>query len=237
MEEGKGREGGEAYHGCLGERGWRMEASQLLRLLLLCPEKRRRGGGGGCPRPARLALLEEPSQELTTTLLTPSSFTSEQKMLPPSRGRRPTSTIGQGWAKQAEVRCPSYPYSHPRLLYLPLHLSPSNPDLISSRDRPGGAQLCRLPLPPFHHHLSDCRHPPPVNHTPLPVLHESRPLLPLHPPSPPPFSPADLSLPFPLLSVDVLQLANAYSALAAELTSTEIKNLGGYSLGRVIGEG
>ncbi|GAA5830100.1 hypothetical protein JCM11251_006877 [Rhodosporidiobolus azoricus] len=34
-----------------------------------------------------------------------------------------------------------------------------------------------------------------------------------------------------------LKLASAYSALAAELTRTEIKNLGGYSLGRVIGEG
>ncbi|GAA5897892.1 hypothetical protein JCM6882_005106 [Rhodosporidiobolus microsporus] len=33
------------------------------------------------------------------------------------------------------------------------------------------------------------------------------------------------------------ELANAYSALAAELTRTEIKSLGGYSLGRVIGEG
>ncbi|GAA6043697.1 hypothetical protein JCM8097_007484 [Rhodosporidiobolus ruineniae] len=32
-------------------------------------------------------------------------------------------------------------------------------------------------------------------------------------------------------------MASAYSALAAELTRTEIKNLGGYSLGRVIGEG
>ncbi|GAA5917168.1 hypothetical protein JCM5296_005588 [Sporobolomyces johnsonii] len=33
------------------------------------------------------------------------------------------------------------------------------------------------------------------------------------------------------------QLSSAYSALAAELTRTEIRSLGGYSLGRVIGEG
>ncbi|GAA6060438.1 hypothetical protein JCM10212_000031 [Sporobolomyces blumeae] len=33
------------------------------------------------------------------------------------------------------------------------------------------------------------------------------------------------------------QLASAYSALAAELTRTEIKSVGGYTLGRIIGEG
>ncbi|GAA5985564.1 hypothetical protein JCM10908_007024 [Rhodotorula pacifica] len=33
------------------------------------------------------------------------------------------------------------------------------------------------------------------------------------------------------------QLANAYSALATELTRTEIRTIGGYSLGRIIGEG
>ena len=33
------------------------------------------------------------------------------------------------------------------------------------------------------------------------------------------------------------QLANAYSALATELTKTEIRTIGGYSLGRLIGEG
>lgn len=33
------------------------------------------------------------------------------------------------------------------------------------------------------------------------------------------------------------QLSNAYAALAAELTKKEIRSIGGYSLGRVIGEG
>ncbi|GAA6026059.1 hypothetical protein JCM8202_002946 [Rhodotorula sphaerocarpa] len=33
------------------------------------------------------------------------------------------------------------------------------------------------------------------------------------------------------------ELSNAYSALAAELTKTEIRSIGGYSLGRIIGEG
>lgn len=33
------------------------------------------------------------------------------------------------------------------------------------------------------------------------------------------------------------ELSSAYSALAAELTKTEIKSVGGYTLGKIIGEG
>jgi len=33
------------------------------------------------------------------------------------------------------------------------------------------------------------------------------------------------------------ELSSAYSALAAELTKTEIKSVGGYTLGKIIGQG
>ncbi|GAA5961624.1 hypothetical protein JCM21900_002829 [Sporobolomyces salmonicolor] len=50
-----------------------------------------------------------------------------------------------------------------------------------------------------------------------------------------------LGMPSPVLTafidVPTQQLSSAYSALASELTRTEIRSLGGYSLGRVIGEG